>query len=141
MRIKIGISMFVLLIGLLAACGNGTENGNEQETDELKMLEVEFQVPDKANISETIELKAIVTYGDERVTDADEVEFEYWEKGNEEDSTKIKSNNNGDGTYSADVTFDTEGIYEMYAHTTARDLHTMPKKSITIGEGTSDDQE
>lgn len=29
----------------------------------------------------------------------------------------------------------------MYAHTTARDLHTMPKKSITIGEGISADQE
>ncbi|MFD1849677.1 FixH family protein [Oceanobacillus bengalensis] len=141
MRIKICLLMLVLLIGLLAACSNGSEDGNNQETDELKMLEVEFQVPEKADIGETIELKAIVSYGDEKVKDADEVEFEYWEKGNEEDSTKIKSNNNGDGTYTAEVSFDTEGIYEMYAHTTARDLHTMPKKSITIGEGTSTDQE
>lgn len=133
--------MLVLLIGLLAACSNETENGNKQGTDELKMLEVEFQVPAKSDIGETIELKAIVTYGDEKVKDADEVQFEYWEKGNEEDSTKIKSNNNGDGTYTAEVSFDTEGIYEIYAHTTARDLHTMPKKSITIGESTSADQE
>lgn len=141
MRNKTIILMLVLLIGSLAACSNGGEDGTEEDTDELKMLEVEFQLPEKADTGEVVELKAIVTYGDEKVDDADEVEFEYWLKGNEEDTTKVESNNNGDGTYTAEVSFESDGVYEIYAHTTARDLHTMPKKSITVGEGTNTDQE
>jgi len=125
--------MVILIAGILAACNNEAEQENDME--ELKMLEVEFILPEKADVGETIELKAIITYGDEKLTDADEVEFEYWEKGNEEDSTFIEGNNNGDGTYTAEVTFENDGVYEIYAHTTARDLHTMPKKSITVGTG------
>ena len=127
----------MLTIGILAACGNGAENESDQETEELAMLEVEFQLPEKADVDEIVELEAIVTHGDEKVEDADEVEFEYWAEGNEDDTTMVESINNGDGTYTAEVSFESDGIYEIYAHTTARDLHTMPKKSITVGEGTS----
>ncbi|MGJ9458250.1 FixH family protein [Oceanobacillus sp. CF4.6] len=130
--------MFILLICVLAAC-NGTAE-TETEDEELKSLDVEFDVPEQAAAGETIELNAIVTYGDEEVIDADEVKFEYWEKGNEEDSIKVDATNNGDGTYSTEVSFDHDGVYEMYAHTSARAIHTMPKKSITIGEGASADQ-
>ncbi len=130
--------MFILLIGVLAACNGTAETENEDE--ELKSLDVEFEVPEQADAGEIIELNAIVTYGDEEVTDADEVKFEYWEMGNEEDSITVDANNNGDGTYSAEVSFDHDGVYEMYAHTSARAIHTMPKKSITIGEGASADQ-
>ncbi|WP_102346046.1 FixH family protein [Bacillus sp. Marseille-P3661] len=132
---RIWIVMFVLVIGILSAC----TNAKEQVSEEPMPIEVEFIVPDQANAGEKIILKAVVTHGEEKVKDADEVEFEYWEKGNNEESTKIQSNNNGDGTYTAEVTFGHDGVYEMYAHTTARDMHTMPKKSITIGEGASSD--
>ncbi|MCG1010933.1 FixH family protein [Salinicoccus sp. ID82-1] len=137
MKTKVYTSMLILMMGILAACGNGTENGNKEETDELATLEVEFQLPEKAEADEIVELKAIVTYGDEKVKDADEVQFEYWVKGNEDDTEMVESTNNGDGTYTAEVFFESDGVYEIYAHTTARNLHTMPKKSITVGEGTS----
>ena len=141
MEKKTLVLLFVLIIAILAACGNGTDNERTQEMEEPKTLEVEFEVPENADAGGTVELKAIVTYGDEKVVDADEVKFEYWKKGNEDDSTMIESNNNKDGTYTAAVSFDSDGIYEMYAHTTARDLHTMPKKSIVVGEGASTDEE
>lgn len=140
MKNKLMIIMMILIVTLLAACNNETDNQDEQDEQEIeepKMLEVEFELPEKADVGETVELKAIVTYGDEKVKDADEVEFEYWEQGNEDDSTFIESTNNEDGTYIAEVTFEKDGVYEIYAHTTARDLHTMPKKAITIGEGDS----
>src|SRR5699024_5051956 len=38
-------------------------------------------------------------------------------------------------TFTTEVTFDHYGIFEMYAHTTAHDMHTMPKKEIVVGEG------
>lgn len=120
---------------ILTACGVNEDEGAEDLLDELKSLEVEFEVPETAEVGETILLKAIVTYGDENVDDADEVSFEYWEEGNEEDSTTVESTNNGDGTYTAEITFENDGVFSMYAHTTARDLHTMPKKSVTIENG------
>lgn len=139
---NLGVLLLILIIGLLAACGNNDKNEDkDQATEELKPLEVEFIVPEKADVGEKIQLKAVVTYGDEKVKDADEMNFEYWESGNDEDKTKVESTNNEDGSYTAEVTFDHDGVYEIYAHTTARDLHTMPKKSITIGVGASADHE
>jgi len=138
---RILILIVALTMAVLAACNNDNDTDQSQESEELKMLEVDFEVVDKADVGETVELNAIVTYGDEKVKDADEVTFEYWKQGNEEDSTKIEANNNEDGTYTAQVSFDSDGVYEMYAHTTARDLHTMPKKSITIGDGASSNHE
>ncbi|MFD1363631.1 FixH family protein [Lentibacillus salinarum] len=146
MKKRIWTILAVLAMALLAACGSGGENDDtEQESsneeEEIKALEVDFEVPDTAEVGETVQLKATVTYGDEKVKDAEEMEFEYWEKGNEEDSTMVQSTNNEDGTYTAEVTFDHDGIYEMYAHTTARDMHTMPKKSITVGDGAESEED
>ncbi|MGY0694869.1 FixH family protein [Virgibacillus sp. FSP13] len=131
MRKIVWAFIVVLLVTTLAACG---EDEKESQDMEPKALHVEFPVPETTTVGESVELKAIVTYGDEKVKDADEVKFEYWEKGNEDNSTMIEANNNDDGTYTAEVTFDHEGVFEMYAHTTARDLHTMPKKSITVSK-------
>ncbi|MEK5441186.1 FixH family protein [Fredinandcohnia sp. FSL W7-1320] len=136
MKRKTGMLLFVLITGLLAACGNEDKNEEkDQMSQELVPLEVEFIVPEKAEAGEKVLLKAVVTYGEEKVKDADEVKFEYWETGNQGDSTMVESTNKNDGTYIAEVTFDHDGVYEMYAHTTAKDMHTMPKKSITVGEG------
>lgn len=123
----------ILLVGALAACGNNEEKTEADE--EVKALNVDFQLPEHADVGEVVELKAIVTYGDELVKDANKVEFEYWVQGNEKETTTVKGKNNDDGTYTADVTFEADGVYEIYAHTTARLIHKMPKKSITIGEG------
>ncbi|HLS20665.1 MAG TPA: FixH family protein [Bacillota bacterium] len=122
-----------LLISLLVACGD----------DELHILEVDFVVPETAEVGETIELKAIVSYGDEAVTDADEVVFEVWEKNDRDNGEMIDAVNHEDGTYTTEVTFDYDGIFEMYAHTTAREMHTMPLKEIVVGEGGeyADDEE
>lgn len=125
------IYILALSLVILTACSaNNDEEVNN--TDELKALEVEFEVPETAEVNETILLKAIVTSGDEIVEDAEDVSFEYWEDGKEDDSITIESINNGDGTYTAEITFDSDGVFSIYAHTTARGLHTMPLKSITV---------
>src|SRR5699024_12180219 len=90
----------------ISACSGN--NDAPDDSDELASLDVDFQLPESADLEETVELKAIVTYGDEKVTDA-EVEFEYWEKGDEENSTRIEAENNEDGTYTEDVSFDRDG--------------------------------
>lgn len=130
---KIVMFLAIALLAVLVACNQDAED----ETDGLKTLEVDFELPETAEVGEDVELKATVTFGEELVVDADEVIFEYWPQGNEEASTKVDSKNNEDGTYTANVSFDQDGVYEIYAHTTARELHTMPKKSITIGDAES----
>lgn len=129
------VFLFILALALitLTAC-SGNKDEKEESIDELEALEVEFEVPETAEVGETILLKATVTFGDEKVKDADEVSFEYWEGSNEDDSTTVESTNNGDGTYTAEVTFERNGVFSIYAHTTARAMHTMPKKSITVGK-------
>jgi len=137
------IALGVIVALVLAACGSDSENesangnnGNDgnHSNDELKELKVEFNLPETADVDEEVELEAIVTYGDDLVKDADEVQFEYWVKGDEDNSVKVDADNNEDGTYTKTVTFDEDAIYELYAHTTARQMHTMPKKSIEIGD-------
>lgn len=38
-----------------------------------------------------------------------------------------------DGIYVADYTFDHDGVYYMFAHTTARGMHVMPKQELIVG--------
>lgn len=121
---------------MLVAC-----NGDSEQADELKMVEVDFELPEAADVDEKVELKATVTYGDDKVTEADQMDFEYWEESNRDDSTFVEGENNGDGTYTAEVSFEEDGVYEIYAHTTAEGIHTMPKKSITIGDASSTDDD
>ncbi|MDY0393198.1 FixH family protein [Virgibacillus halophilus] len=127
------VTIIFCLTAILAAC-SGQDGEKDMQSEQTPMLKVEFKLPDTAKIKEQIELKAIVTYGDEKVKDADDVTFEYWKKDEKDNSTKVASKNNKDGTYTANVSFDETGTYELYAHTTARDLHTMPKKSIDVAD-------
>lgn len=136
-------NIWMLLLGsiliTLTACGNDdTTDSDAPAEEELHELIVDFDVPETADVDETIELKATVTYGDEDVTDA-EVVFEYWEQGNEEDSTNVDAVNNEDGTYTAEIDFDHDGAFEMYAHTDAKELHTMPKKAVAVGDAEIDE--
>lgn len=131
------LSLSILLISFLVGCTGNDQDDFDDLDDELAFLEVEFELPEKAEVGETVELKAIVTYGGEIVDDAEEMYFEYWLEGHEDDSVFVDSINQGDGTYTAEVVFDREGVYQIYAHTTARAMHNMPLKSIVIGEGSN----
>ncbi|WP_067727145.1 FixH family protein [Oceanobacillus damuensis] len=133
--------LLLLVIVTLAACNGNEESADEKESEELPILEVDFEVPVTAEVNESIDLTAIVTYDNEPVTDADEVVFEVWEKGQRDDNIMIESDNNKDGSYTAEATFEKDGIYEIHAHTTARDLHTMPLKEVIVGNASPDDYE
>lgn len=132
MRKMILWMMSILVVGVLVACGG---EDSSDPADELLALEVDFIVPEQVEVGETVELLAEVTYGEDLEKDA-VVRFEVWEQEDEEreNSVMLEAENNGDGTYTAEYTFGEEGIYEMYAHTDAHNLHTMPKKQIIVGD-------
>ncbi|HLR23576.1 MAG TPA: FixH family protein [Pseudogracilibacillus sp.] len=129
----------LLIVGLFTACSSNNNENNLE--DELPELNVDFDVPETADSKENVHLEALVTYDGEPVEEADEVLFEIWESGNEDDSEKIEADNEGEGVYTLDYQFDEDGVYEMYAHTTAEGLHTMPKKQIAVGDAEIPDDE
>ncbi|MEG0472519.1 MAG: FixH family protein [Solibacillus sp.] len=119
---------------LLFGCG-----GEEPEVDTLDSgvmpveVVVEIQTPEHLNVNETIQLAARVTQSNEAVNDAEEVKFEVWESGLREDGRMLDGKLTEDGVYAVDYTFDHDGVYYMFAHTTARGLHVMPKQQLVVG--------
>lgn len=139
-------SLWLMLVGLvvlvLGACGSGAnDSAKEADEDIPKPLDVQLEVQETADVDETVTLKATVTQGDEKVTDADEVEFEVWEDGKKEDGEMIEATNNEDGTYEAETSFGHDGAFTVQVHVTARGQHTMPKQSVTVGEGAPEGHE
>lgn len=80
------------------------------------------------------ELAVRVTQGSEVVDDADAVTFEVWESGKRDASVMLDGQLTDDGVYSVKYTFAQDGVYYMYAHTTARGMHVMPKIELIVGE-------
>lgn len=119
---------------LLFGCG-----GEEPEVDTLDNgimpmeIAVDIETPEKVSSNETIQLAARVTQNNEAVDDAEEVKFEVWESGFRDEAQMVDGKLSKDGIYTADYTFDHDGVYYMFAHTTARGLHNMPKQKIVVG--------
>ncbi|MDN4493161.1 FixH family protein [Ureibacillus aquaedulcis] len=122
---------------LLVGCSS---NEPEVDTNEVPIdaaaleVVVDILTPEKVAVNETVELAAHITQNKENVNDADSVEFEVWESGYRDDGQMIDGEFDADGVYKADITFDHDGVYYMFAHTTARGLHVMPKQQIIVGE-------
>lgn len=94
---------------------------------------VEVLTPEKLNAGEATTLEVKVTQGGEVVNDADSVDFEVWESGLRDEGTMLDGELTEDSVYAAEYTFDHDGVYYMYAHTTARGMHVMPKQQFIVG--------
>ncbi|GAF64446.1 FixH family protein [Alkalihalobacillus trypoxylicola] len=130
--------LLLLSISLLMACSNSDEQTTQP--DSLVPVEVSIQLPNESlDINEEITLGAVVTHGEEVVEDAYEVIFEVWESGNKEDSEMIEAEHVGSGLYENTYSFTNEGLYNVQAHVTARDMHVMPTKEFTVGSLTEEE--
>ena len=99
------------------------------------MLEVELTVTETAAINETVDMKAFVTQGDDKIEDASEVVFEVWEEGKKSESEMIDSLNEKGGIYTAETSFDHDGLFHVQVHVTANGMHTMPLTEVVVGDG------
>ena len=127
----------ILTVLMLSACGTKEEHVNHGATssDEVpEMLEVDLTVPETAVAGETVTFTAAVTQGEEIVEDADEVKFEVLNLSSGE-KEMIDGSLNEDKLYTIDYTFKTNGTYDITSHVTARSMHTMPTKQISITGG------
>jgi len=120
---------------LLVGCGEQAEIDTNEGPVDISELEVKVDVltPKEVPVGETVELSAHVTQNKQNVEDAMAVEFEVWESGYRDKAIVLEGEHAGDGVYKAEYTFDHDGVYYMYAHTTARGLHVMPKHEMIVG--------
>ncbi|MFJ7649318.1 FixH family protein [Lysinibacillus sp. NPDC097279] len=117
---------------LLVGCGEKEEPATSSALEEPQMLEVEILTPKEVAINAPIELAAHVIQGEKNIDDAI-VEFEVWESGKRDEGQMLEGTLEKDGVYKAQTTFDHDGVYFMFAHTTANGIHNMPKQQITAG--------
>lgn len=126
---RISFLVTVLLVMLMVGCANAFEDEGEPQ-----FVDVELTVlPEEAKPNETIVFEAKVTYGEENVTDADDVKFEIW-RAHDENHEIIPVEHAGDGIYRLEKSFSREGTYYVFSHVTARSMHNMPKAEFVIGE-------
>lgn len=119
---------------LAVGCGAEDDSVDTLNSGEIPVeIMVELLTPEKLNVGEVTTLEVKVTQGGEVVNDADSVEFEVWESGLRDEGTMIEGEFTEDGVYTAEYTFNHDGVYYMYAHTTARGMHIMPKQQFIVG--------
>lgn len=121
----------------LTACGNTNDDSSNSENvaeASLQPLKVEFiSESDAFQPGQEGIIQVKVTKGEENVSDADEVQFEIWKKGHQDESKKVDVANKGDGVYALKHTFKEKGMYKVISHVTARSTHTMPTKVFKVG--------
>jgi hypothetical protein len=133
----------ILTALVLGACGTTEEHKDQSATssDEVpEILEVDLTVPETAVAGEAVTFTATVTQGEEIVEDADEVKFEVMNLSSGE-KEMIEASLNKDKLYTIDYTFKANGTYDITSHVTARSMHTMPTKQISITGGEDDASE
>lgn len=134
MNKKIGIALLVGILGLLGAC-NQEESEPITEAPEIFQLEADLTATETAEVGGTVAMKTIVTQGEEKIDDADEVVYEIWEEGKKAEGEMIDSINEGEGVYTAETSFDHDGLFHIQVHVTANAQHTMPLVEVTVGDG------
>lgn len=118
---------------LLVGCGDEQEVETLDTAEVPAIVDVHIQTAEQLNTGETVQLAARVTQDEEAVNDAKEVKFEVWESGLRDEGEMLDGELTEDGIYVADYTFDHDGVYYMFAHTTARGMHVMPKQELIVG--------
>lgn len=129
-------SMTIILV-VATACGTTNEVEEATGACENPLVPVEVDLtwePSELNASEEIQFKAEVTHDGYPVLEAQEVNFEIWEHNNPDYHHMLETSHEGNGVYSLDWTFETEGIYYIYYHVTACDMHRMEKSMLVVGE-------
>lgn len=124
--------LLVFMIAFLAGCSSASSQPGIM--DEIpEMIEVQIQSePEELKLGEPVSIQAKVTQGVEEVTDAKSVTFEVWYSGDEHHEM-LEGAHAGNGVYGIEKTFDKDGVYNVIAHVTARDMHNMPRKQFIVG--------
>ncbi|TKC19569.1 FixH family protein [Robertmurraya kyonggiensis] len=134
-------NLLILLITFIGAVSITGCAQQDEKSEEPFFTEVNLSVnPQKGEVNEPVIIEAKVTYGDEEVTDADEVLFEIW-RAHDEEHEKMEIKHAENGIYRLEKSFEQEGTYYVISHVTAREMHNMPKTEFVIGEASEPEED
>jgi hypothetical protein len=124
------ITLLTSLIIILSACA---QEEKQQDDAVPQLLEVAIKTEDSIQVNQETVIEAVVTQGENKVTNADEVKFEISKAGDDQPEM-MQGKHQKDGVYSIQKTFKNEGQYYIVAHVTANRMHSMPRKEILVGD-------
>ena len=112
----------LLIVLLLAGC---SAQANES-------LEVSIEAsPTQVEAFEPVTIISTISFNGEPVTKNAEIEFEFINSNGQSIGT-VNPNNNEDGTYSIETSFDGTGTYKIIAHVDYEELHEMPEVEVSL---------
>ncbi|MFC3749835.1 FixH family protein [Paenibacillus sp. GCM10012306] len=121
---------------LLAGCASGTAGGGHAgHSVDISMEPIKVELewsPAEVTVSSPVTFEAKVTQEGKPVDDAKEVLFEIVNKDGKTEKMELKGTSAGEGKYTAEGTFDKEGLYNVTSHVSARTQHSMPSKELTV---------
>jgi hypothetical protein len=142
---KISRTVVPLLLGatllFLGGCSSdqtkhsGMHNMNMNMDMDMSMEPIKVELhwsPEEVAVNQKVTFEAVVTQDNLAVYDAKEVLFEIVSKNDADQKIELKGKLVSDGTYQAEGTFEKEGQYIVTSHVTARTLHSMPNKELTV---------
>ncbi|MDR9748583.1 FixH family protein [Paenibacillus taichungensis] len=127
------VSVLIIMAAVLfiaSGCSDSAHNADDHVPD---IIDVNIKTsPDKLVLNQPVTISATISQGDNRVSDAKEVEFEVWKWGEKNHETlKVKPQEGG--VYSIERMFSSDGIYYVIAHVSARGMHNMPRRQLIVG--------
>jgi len=135
MKVKLNyLTIILIVISLFLTACNESTNKTAKEEEIPELVEVDLQVPEKAEVGEKVLINAHVTQGNDEVDDADEVVFEIWKNDSKNESQMLDFTKQEKGNYQLETSFASSGVYYIQVHVTARRMHVMPKQKIVIGD-------
>jgi len=129
---------------LLAGCSQGESQSSEEEksVQKIEPLKVELTIqPEKIDSGQEVTFQATVSQGGEKVEDASEVKFEIGQDGSKGEPEMLEGSDEGNGLYTVKKSFEEAGQYYVVAHVTANGVHTMPRASFIVGDGTTEEKQ
>lgn len=130
----------VIFVAIVLASLTGCADAFNTEAEEPLFLEVDLSVhPKEVEPGEPVQFEAKVTYGEETVTDADDVKFEFW-RAHDDNHEVVIVDHAEDGVYQLEETFTEEGTYYVISHVTGRNMHNMPKEEFIVGEASEPEE-
>ncbi|MGN7415836.1 FixH family protein [Paenibacillus sp. SAF-068] len=136
---------FLVLMLLVAGCSYEEQSASGEMPE---MVRVKLMMPDQAKVNEEVALQIKLTQGEQPVNDADHVQFQIWNEGDEPEAPSFdqgmmseeelesrgatKAVSIGDGIYEVKHAFQAPGVYVVQAHVTSGSMHTMPRTKVTV---------
>ncbi|MDQ0206520.1 FixH family protein [Alkalicoccobacillus murimartini] len=131
---------FVALF-MIASCAIGQNQSDQRQLDTLDSLQADLSAPSETALHEMITLSVRVTFGDEAVTDAKDVDFEIWRNGERDSGSTIAAETSGSGVYTVETSFKEDGIYHVQAHVSLEDNDITSSQRVIAGDVSESDLE